>query len=81
MPGWSCNQNKRKRLRSERTSLLKRCHDSFAKTAAMNVIFEEDENRADWVVAKTRLGEMSLNIIPLEKDGNYVLLDASDEKI
>ena len=40
----------------------------------MNLQFEEDENRADWIVAQTRLGEPTLNIIPLERQGDTVIL-------
>jgi len=36
--------------------------------------FEEDENSAAWVVARTRLGEESLNVIPLEVKGDYGVL-------
>jgi CRISPR-associated endonuclease/helicase Cas3 len=36
--------------------------------------FQDDENGAGWIVAKTRLGEESLNVIPLERDGNYIML-------
>lgn len=36
--------------------------------------FEEDENSAAWVVARTRLGEESLNVIPLEVLGGYGIL-------
>jgi len=55
--------------------------DSFAKTAALRVKFEEDENRADWVVAKTRLGERTLSVIPLEREGDLVTLPDTNEKI
>ncbi len=43
---------------------------SFARLAAVNLKFVEDENRADWIVAQTRLGGESLEIIPLERDGD-----------
>lgn len=36
-----------------------------ALTARLN--FEEDENSAAWIVAQTRLGEESINVIPLER--------------
>jgi len=49
--------------------------DSFAKTTAMRVKFDEDENSAAWIVAQTRLGEETLNVIPLEKDGDWAYLD------
>jgi CRISPR-associated endonuclease/helicase Cas3 len=52
--------------------------DSFAQIAAMRVTFEEDENRADWIVAQTRLGEPTLNVIPLERDGDWILLDGGE---
>ncbi len=55
--------------------------DSFAKTAAMKIKFEEDENRADWIVAKTRLGEQTLNVIPLEREGDFVILTDPDERV
>jgi CRISPR-associated endonuclease/helicase Cas3 len=54
-------------------------NDSFAQTAAMRVKFEEDENRADWFVAKTRLGERTLNVVPLERDGDFIILDANQK--
>jgi CRISPR-associated endonuclease/helicase Cas3 len=53
--------------------------DSFAKTAAMKVKFEEDENNAAWIVAQTRLGEESLNVIPLERDGDWAYLDGENK--
>lgn len=43
--------------------------DSFCGPAS-RLQFEEDENRANWIVAQTRLGAESVNIIPLERDGN-----------
>jgi CRISPR-associated endonuclease/helicase Cas3 len=40
--------------------------------------FEEDENSAAWIVAQTRLGEESLNIIPIDvQDGACVLPDGT----
>jgi hypothetical protein len=69
--------------REARERLLPEPHprDSFAKTAAMRVKFEEDENRADWVVAKTRLGERTLNVIPTERDGDFAILADTGERI
>lgn len=55
--------------------------DSFAKTAAMRIEFEEDENSADWIVAKTRLSERTLNIIPLERNGDSVTLESTSKRI
>jgi CRISPR-associated endonuclease/helicase Cas3 len=51
--------------------------ESFAQKAAMKVTFEEDENRADWIVAQTRLGERSLNVIPLERNANEITIHSS----
>jgi len=81
---WLELQSKQKIAFGEaRERLLPEPHprDSFAKTAAMRVTFEEDENRADWVVAKTRLGERTLNIIPLEREGDFVVLANTNERI
>jgi CRISPR-associated endonuclease/helicase Cas3 len=55
--------------------------DSFARTAAMRIKFEEDENSADWIVAKTRLSEYTLNIIPLERNGDSIILESTSERI
>ena len=49
--------------------------DSFAKTAAMKIKFEEDENSAAWIVAQTRLGEETLNVIPIAREGDWAYLD------
>jgi CRISPR-associated endonuclease/helicase Cas3 len=55
--------------------------DSFAKNAAMRVDFEEDENRADWIVAQTRLGGDSLNVIPINRDGNFASIPGENQPI
>jgi CRISPR-associated endonuclease/helicase Cas3 len=65
----------------ERLLPLPHPRDSFAKNAAMRVKFEEDENRADWIVAQTRLGEPTLNIIPLEREGDFAKLPNADKKL
>jgi CRISPR-associated endonuclease/helicase Cas3 len=36
--------------------------------------FKDDEDGAGWIVAKTRLGEESLNVIPVERLGNHIVL-------
>ena len=55
--------------------------DSFAQIAvASNLEFVEDESRADWIVAQTRLGERALNVIPLEYAGDFILL-GKEERI
>jgi CRISPR-associated endonuclease/helicase Cas3 len=81
---WQELQSKQKIASKEaRERLLPEPHprDSFARTAAIQIAFVEDENRADWMIAKTRLGEQTLNVIPLECDGDFVLLKGTNEKI
>jgi CRISPR-associated endonuclease/helicase Cas3 len=48
--------------------------DSFALESATRIKFEEDEGRADWIVAQTRLGERTINVIPVERTGNFAVL-------
>jgi CRISPR-associated endonuclease/helicase Cas3 len=43
--------------------------DSFCGPAAQ-LTFDENENSAAWAVAQTRLGEESITVIPLEREGN-----------
>jgi CRISPR-associated endonuclease/helicase Cas3 len=52
--------------------------DSFSGPAA-HLEFIESDNQSSWIVARTRLGEESLTIIPIERDGNSigVVLDGS----
>ncbi|MCI0608867.1 MAG: hypothetical protein L0Z71_07390, partial [Anaerolineae bacterium] len=81
---WQELQSKQKIASKEaRERLLPEPHprDSFAKTAAMQIAFIEDENGADWMIAKTRLGERTLNVIPLEWDGDFIFLKDTNEKI
>jgi CRISPR-associated endonuclease/helicase Cas3 len=52
--------------------------DSFAPGMA-RLAFEENENSAAWIVAQTRLGEESVNVIPLEHQGNQARLLPSGE--
>ena len=54
--------------------------DPFCGPAA-GLVFEEDENRAGWIVAQTRLGEESLNVIPLEREGDLVRLPSTGQAI
>ena len=35
-----------------------------------NILFEENEDKASWIVGKTRLGEETITIIPVELDGD-----------
>lgn len=48
--------------------------DSFAETIAHLSELSESETDAGYLVAQTRLGEPSLNVIPLERDGDRVRL-------
>lgn len=48
--------------------------DSFALESATRITYEEDEGRADWIVAQTRLGEKSIHVIPVERTGNFAIL-------
>ena len=45
--------------------------DSFANAAA-RLVFEENEDSAEWNVAQTRLAQESLSIIPLDRIGDLV---------
>ncbi len=44
--------------------------DSFSTVAASNVHFEDNENDTRWFAARTRLGEESISVIPLERIGD-----------
>jgi CRISPR-associated endonuclease/helicase Cas3 len=54
--------------------------DLFTSIAA-RMVFTESETKAGWTVAQTRLGERSVNIIPLEDHGDYCTLPGSDKPI
>jgi hypothetical protein len=43
--------------------------DSFAETIAQQRALFEGENKAGYLIAQTRLGEPTLNVIPLERTG------------
>lgn len=49
--------------------------ESFASVAGNRLQFLEDENGAGFIVAQTRLGEKTLEVIPLEREGDLVKLD------
>jgi len=53
---------------------------SFCARVA-RLTFEEDETRADWMVAQTRLAGESANVIPLERDGERAWLAAGGEEV
>lgn len=52
---------------------------SFSIDATIKVKFEEDEDNAAWVVAKTRLGKESVSVIPLYVDGDMASLYPNSE--
>ncbi len=45
---------------------------------AARLVFTESETEAGWKVAQTRLGERSLNLVPLEDHGDFCTLPGSD---
>jgi hypothetical protein len=47
--------------------------DLFTSVPA-RMVFEESETKASWTVAQTRLGERSINLIPLEDHGEFCTL-------
>ena len=53
---------------------------SFCSKAAQ-LTFEESETGASWIVAQTRLGRESINLIPLERNGNNAILFPTTEKV
>ena len=55
--------------------------ENLFTSIAARMVFTESETRAGWTVAQTRLGERSVNIIPLEDHGDYCTLPGSDKSI
>ncbi len=53
---------------------------SFCSRVA-KLTFEEDETGASWVVGQTRLGRESVNLIPLEPEGDRARLYPTDETV
>ena len=53
---------------------------SFCSRVA-KLTFEEDETGASWVVAQTRLGRESVNLVPLEQAGDTARLYPSQETV
>ncbi len=43
--------------------------------------FVEDEDRAAWIVAQTRLGAESVTVIPLERDGDEARIIPTDQRV
>lgn len=56
--------------------------DSFAEiAAATRILFKEDENSDDFIIAQTRLGEETMNVIPLEREGDWAVFAGTGERI
>lgn len=55
--------------------------DELLGARSFQLVFDEDENRADWIVAQTRLGEESVNVIPLERIDDYTCLSPSGSRL
>ncbi|MCL4530624.1 MAG: CRISPR-associated helicase Cas3' [Chloroflexi bacterium] len=80
---WKKLQQKQEKARGEaRWRVLPEpdSESSFAGQLA-GLTFEENESKANWLVAQTRLGEESLTIIPLERNGNSARLWPADETV
>jgi CRISPR-associated endonuclease/helicase Cas3 len=79
-----------KNLRAKRSNAIKEARErtipepdpewSFCSRAA-RLVFEEDETGASWIVAQTRLGRESVNLIPLAKEGNTAHLYPAEETV
>jgi CRISPR-associated endonuclease/helicase Cas3 len=67
-------EDKAKAEANERLIPFPNERDSFAETIAQRIALIESENRAGYLIAQTRLGEPSLNVIPLERTGDIVQL-------
>lgn len=80
---WEKLQKKQEKARGEAKSRVLPDPDpesSFCGQLA-RLTFEESESRASWFVAQTRLGEESLSIIPLERNGSSAQLWPADETV
>jgi len=62
------------RQEAEQRLLPKPNPDTLFTSLAARLVFEENETKAGWTVAQTRLGERSINLIPLEDHGEYCTL-------
>jgi len=82
-PAWKKLQSKQSdALQQAQMRILPDPHprDSFAGPAS-RLRFIESETEAGWMIAKTRLGEESLNVIPLEKDGDTAVCVVDGETL
>jgi CRISPR-associated endonuclease/helicase Cas3 len=78
------------KLQAKRSSAIKEANQrlipepdpewSFCSRAA-RLTFEEDETGASWIVAQTRLGRESINLIPLEREGDMARLYPTEETV
>jgi len=53
--------------------------DELFTPLAARLVFTESETKAGWTVAQTRLGEKSLNLIPLEDLGDHCTLPGGEK--
>lgn len=53
---------------------------SFTSLAA-RMVFEESETNAGWIIAQTRLGEKSINLVPLEDRGDHIIIPGDEKPI
>lgn len=64
-------QNKEKEQARQRILPEPSPYDAFSEQASMDKnMFKESETDTHWNIARTRLGEESLTVIPLERSGN-----------
>jgi len=82
-PTWEKLQKKQEKARGE--AYLRILPEPDYETSfcgqLSRLTFEESESKAGWIVAQTRLGEESLTIIPLERDGNIARLWPTNETV
>ncbi len=81
---WDQLRAKQEKAKEEANQrLIPECTVDYSFTESLSEIrYEEDENRAAWIVTQTRLGEKSINIIPLEREGDQAwCITADGERI
>lgn len=82
-PAWKDMQDAEAQDAQEaRLRLLPDPDPQFPFCTALDLSFQEDEDRAGWLVARTRLGEESLTVLPLEKlDGQTAICAGLSDRI
>ena len=80
---WKKLQKKQEKARGEaRWRVLPEPDSESSFTGQLaGLTFEESESKANWFVAQTRLGEESLTIIPLERNGNLARIWPANETV